>query len=268
MAKMYKAFYSLSTAPFTKEGTREPFASTSHQEALGCLNYMKQVRGMGLLVGEPGAGKTYALRTFADSLNKSLYKVVYFPLSTGTVNDFYRGLAFGLGEEAKTRKIDLFRQIQQAIMTLYQDRKITPVLILDEMQMAKDQFLNDLSLLFNFQMDSTNPFVLLLCGLPYLRDRLTLNHNRPLAQRLLVSHHVEPLSKEEVKGYITHHMNAAGAKHPIFTESAMEAIAAATQGYPRLINKLGTQALLYGFMHKAQQIDADRIRLAAEENRL
>ncbi|MFC4769819.1 ExeA family protein [Effusibacillus consociatus] len=162
--------------------------------------------------------------------------------------------------------MDLFRQIQQAITTLYQDRKITPVLILDEMQMARDQFLSDLNLLFNFQMDSSNPFVLLLCGLPYLRDRLTLNHNRPLAQRLLVSHHVEPLSKEEVKGYITHHMNAAGAKHPIFTDSAMEAIAAATQGYPRLINKLGTHALLHGYLRKAEQIDADMIRIAAQEN--
>lgn len=263
---MYKAFYSLSGAPFSKESTKEPYASTPHQEAIGCLNYMRQVRGMGLLVGESGAGKTYALRTFADSLNKSLYKVVYFPLSTATVNDFYRGLAFGLGEEAKTRKIDLFRQIQQTITMLYQDRKITPVLMLDEMQLAKDQFLSDLNLLFNFSMDSSNPFVLLLCGLPHLRARLTLNHNRPLAQRLLIGHHVEPLSKDEVKGYVLHHMNAAGAKHPIFTESAMEAIAAVTQGYPRLINKLAVHALLYGCLRKAEQIDADLIRGAAEEN--
>lgn len=264
---MYKAFYSLASAPFTKEWkVSDTFASSPHQETMACLKYMLQVRGMGLIVGEPGAGKTYALRSFAESLNKSLYKVVYFPLSTGSVSDFYRGIAYGLGEDPKYRKGDLFRQIQQAITTAYHERKVTPVFILDEMQMAKDLFLSDLGLLFNFQMDSSQPFILLLCGLPHLRDRLTLNHNRPLAQRLLVNHHVEPLGKDEVRGYVEHHMRCAGAKHPIFTESAMEAIAACSLGYPRLINKLGTHALLYGFQQKAEQIDAELIRFAADEN--
>lgn len=54
--------------------------------------------------------------------------------------DFYRGLALGLGEEPKYRKVDLFRQIQQAIERLYHERRITPVFILDEMHLAKDAF--------------------------------------------------------------------------------------------------------------------------------
>ncbi|MBA3967824.1 MAG: AAA family ATPase [Nitrospirales bacterium] len=263
---MYKAFYSLSGTPFSKElKVADALATLPFQEATGCLNYMKQVRGMGMLVGEPGAGKTYALRVFAESLNKSLYKVIYFPLSSGSVSDFYRGLAFGLGEEPKTRKVDLFRQIQQAITSSFHERKVTPVFILDEMQMAKDVFLSDLNLLFNFQMDSFNPFILLLCGLPYLRDRLTLSHNRPLAQRLLMSHHLEPLNKEEVKAYVEHHMERAGAMHPIFTDSAMEALAACAKGFPRLVNKLAIQSLLYGYLRKSEQIDAEIIRIAAEE---
>lgn len=65
--------------------------------------------------------------------------------------------------------------------------------------------------------------------LPYLRDRLTLNHNRPLAQRLLLCHQVEALTKDEVKGYVDHHMGLAGAKHPIFAEAAMEALALCTK---------------------------------------
>jgi type II secretory pathway predicted ATPase ExeA len=111
MEKMYKTFYSLSAAPFAKDSRCEAFESTSFQEATACLKYMLQVRGMGMLVGEPGAGKTFALRTFTASLHSSLYHTVYFPLATGTVSDFYRGLAYGLGEEPKTRKGDLFRQI-------------------------------------------------------------------------------------------------------------------------------------------------------------
>jgi general secretion pathway protein A len=263
---MFRAFYSLSATPFAKEVRPEDaYASVSFQETAASLSYLKQTRGMGMIVGEPGAGKTYALRVFSDSLNKALYKVVYFPMSTGSVNDFYRGLAFGLGEEPKTRKVDLFRQIQHAVTVSFQERKVTPVFILDEMQMAKDVFLSDLNLLFNFQMDSSNPYLLLLCGLPHLRDRLTLNHNRPLAQRLLLSHQVEPLTKDEVKGYVDHHMRLAGAKHPIFIDAATEALAVCTKGYPRLVNKLAIRALLHGFQRKAEQIDADLIRISAQE---
>src|SRR5690606_33660405 len=120
--------------------------------------YLKKTRGIGLLVGEPGAGKTFVLRSFAKSLNPALFKVIYYPLSTGTVMDFYRALAYGLGEEPRTRKVDLFRQIQNAVDLSFRERKVTPVFILDEMQMAKDLFLSDIGMLFNFQMDSENPF--------------------------------------------------------------------------------------------------------------
>ncbi|WP_142759753.1 ExeA family protein, partial [Staphylococcus aureus] len=165
---------------------------------------VKRTRGIGLLIGEPGAGKTFALRALKESLNPSLYHVVYFPLSTGGVMDFYRGLALGLGEEPKYRKVDLFRQIQQAIERLYHERRITPVFILDEMHLAKDAFLQDIAILFNFEMDSTNPFVLILAGLPHLQGKLRLNQHRPLDQRIIMRYRMGPLEKEEVAGYIEH----------------------------------------------------------------
>jgi type II secretory pathway predicted ATPase ExeA len=91
-------------------------------------------------------------------------------------------------------------------------------------------------------------------------------HLEPQPSACPKASHEQPLSKDEVKGYVQHHMAVAGAKHPIFTDSAMEAIAACTRGYPRLINKLGTHALLHGCMRKAEQIDADIIHITAEEN--
>jgi len=263
---MYKAFYSLSRTSFSKDlKTADSFSSTAFSETLARLDYLKRVRGMGLLVGEPGAGKTFALRAFAESLNPSLYKVIYFPLSTGTVMDFFRGLAVGLGEEPKFRKVDLFHQIQRAIMIFFRERKITPVFILDEMQMAKDLFLHDLSIIFNFGMDSENPFVLVISGLPYLQDKLALNQNRPLSQRLVMRYKMEPLNKEEVAGYIQHHMALAGAKHTIFSEEAIEAIASHSNGWPRLVNNLAVHCLLYGCQAKKEQIDADVVRQAAAE---
>lgn len=179
--------------------------------------------------------------------------------------DFYRGLAVGLGEDPKFRKVDLFHQIQHAIQVYFKERKITPVFILDAMQLAKDMFLNDLSILFNFGMDSENPFILVLSGLPHLMDKLTLNHNRPLAQRIMMRYKVEQLSMEEIHGYINYHLTLAGANHAIFSDSTIKAIASLSRGWPRLINKLGTHCLLAGCQAKKDLIDEEVVRLASEE---
>jgi len=266
---MYKSFYSLAGAPFSKEiRSSDAFPSTDYQGALNALNYLQKSKGMGLLIGDPGAGKTFTLRSFKESLNPSLYHVIYFPLSTGGVMDFYRGLAYGLGEEPKFRKVDLFKQIQHGIERLSGERKIIPVFILDEMHMAKDAFLQDLAILFNFQMDSTNPFILILAGLPYLKTRLGLNHHRPLAQRMIMKYEIQPLTREEVSNYIDHHMKIAGAKMPIFTESAVEAIALRSQGWPRVINTLTINCLLFGSQLKKELIDEEVVRLAIEDSGL
>jgi hypothetical protein len=180
--------------------------------------------------------------------------------------DFYRGLAYGLGEEPKFRKVDLFRQIQQGIEWMALERKITPVFILDEMHMAKDAFLQDVALLFTFPIDSTNPFILLLPGLPHLKTRLQLNHHRLLSQRLIMKYEIQALSREEVTPYIEHHMKLAGAKMPIFTESTIEAIALRSQGWSRAINTLAVNSLLFGSQLKKEQIDDEVVRLAVEES--
>lgn len=261
---MYKSFYSLAKDPFIKNlKTEDGFTSNTFKEGRARLDYLKQTKGMGLLVGEPGAGKTFLLRSFQASLNPSLYKVIYFPMSSGTVMDFYRGLALGLGEVPMSRKVDLFCQIQHSVMSFSKERRITPVFILDEMQLAKNAFLHDLCLLFNFNMDSENPFILVLAGLPFLMDKLTLNQYQPLSQRMVMRYKLEPLTKDEVAEYVTHQLELAGSKHPIFSESALEAIASRTRGWPRLINGLATNCLLLGFQKKQELINEEIVRIAA-----
>ncbi|MCB5936683.1 AAA family ATPase [Caldibacillus thermoamylovorans] len=252
---MYKSFYSLAKEPFSKDlRPSDAFLSSDYQGALNALTYLQKSKGIGLLIGDPGAGKTFTLRAFKESLNPSLYHVIYFPLSTDGVMDFYRGLAYGLDEEPKYRKVDLFRQIQQGIERMDKERKVTPVFIIDEMHLAKDAFLQDIALLFNFQMDSTNPFILILAGLPHLKTRLSMNHHRPLSQRLIMKYEIQPLPKEEIVLYINHPLKITGAKMPIFTESALEAIALRSQGWPRVINKITINSLLFGFQLKKNRL--------------
>ena len=78
---MYRTFYSLSAMPFRKDiDSKQLLSSEAFTEGLARLEYLKNTRGIGVVVGEAGAGKTTLLRRFSESLNPSLFKVVYFPL--------------------------------------------------------------------------------------------------------------------------------------------------------------------------------------------
>jgi len=262
---MYKSFYSLSHNPFSKEiNTKSLYQSENLKELTARLNYLKKTKGIAVVVGEAGSGKTSALRAMADKVNPSLFKIIYFPLSTGTVMDFYRGLSMGLGEEPKFRKVDLFNQIQKAVLKFYNDKKITPVFILDEMQLATNKFLNDLGILFNFAMDSQNPFILILAGLPFFMTKLNLNQNQSLNQRIIMKYQLSPLDKTEVKDYINHQLELAGANHPIFSNQALEAITLRSRGLPRLINNIAVNSLLLGFQLKSEQINEEIVFKACE----
>lgn len=262
---MFEAFYSLKQRPFCKEISPVAlYPCESACETKSRLEYLKQIRGIGVITGEPGSGKSTQLRAFAEGLNPSLYKVMYFPLSTGTVMDFYRGIAGCLGETPRFRKVELFHQIQEAIRQSFQEDRITPVIILDEMHLTRPRFLSEITILFNFAMDSKNPFILILSGLDYLSERLQLNQNRPLNQRIVMRYKLEALSEDECKGYIQHQLKLAGANTPIFEESALNAIAQRTRGIPRLINNVCTDALITGAANQAHRISDEIVYQACE----
>lgn len=263
---MYKSFYSLTHTPFNKEiDTEDLFPSDNFKETISRLNYLKKTRGIGIIVGESGSGKTSALRAFAKDLNSSIFKIIYSPHSTGSVNDFYRNLAAGLGEKPVFRKSDLFKQIQNAVANYYVKKKVTPVFILDEMHLSSNKFLNELGILFNFSMDSKNPFILILSGLSFFLDKLSLNQNQSLAQRIVMRYHLNPLDQDEVKKYIEHHLELAGNTHQIFTPGAIEAITSNSRGLPRLVNTLATNSLLIGYQLQADNINEEIVFKASEE---
>jgi len=114
-------------------------------------------------------------------------------------------------------------------------------------------------------MDSLNPFVLILAGLPSLMQRLEVVHAQPLNQRIIMRYTMEPLEKEEIRKYIEQSLQAAGACIPLFTEDGLEAVASLSHGWPRVINNLCLNALLLGAQAKKEQIDAEIVRLASRE---
>lgn len=259
-------YFNLRFNPFRKEvSSNEMFAGSDWQELHQRLQFLEKTRGIGLVVGEPGIGKSTALRRYLLSLNTSLYHTQYLALSMLTPLDFFRALAIGLGEEPASRKVILIRQIQRAIETMYYDRKVTPVIVLDEMHLASTQLFEELRLVFNFKMDSENPFILVLAAQPPIRSKLNLNVHYPLRQRIVVKCYMNGLSKVELTDYISSRLELAGAKEQIFTPAAIEAVYAVTKGLPRIVNSIATNCLLYACEKQVREIDEEIVYQANNE---
>ena len=197
-----------------------------------------------------GRGKTTTVRAWASTFNSSLYKVVYIPLSTTTVQEFYRQLASGLGAEPAFRKVDNFRAIQDTVIRYALEKKITPVIILDEANYMSNGILNNLKLLFNFSMDSRDRAVVLLTGLPQLNNILSLNVQEPLRQRIIMNYDMDGLSKEEAKEYVLKKMERASCRKLVFEESALEAVINCGNGTMRIVNRICENCLLLGYHEK------------------
>jgi len=260
VTQMFKQFFGMKTNTFDKEiQTGEMFKGDDVRELESRLRHMLECRGIFLLVGEAGSGKTAALRMFTNALGASLYRPLYLPLTTLTVNDFYSALISMLGDSPKFRKIDMFRQIQSAIKTLYFEQRITPVLVIDEVHMSSCAILEDLRMLFNFNMDSVDPLILILAGQPLIRNKLALNVCAPLRQRITSRYSMKGFSLHETAEYLSTRMVQAGVNRAVFTEQAVASIHSCSSGLPRNINNIVTHALTYCAWKKLDMVDEEAV---------
>ncbi len=261
----YFTRYGLEFNPFLKNSKEILIETNEYKETLFRLDYLAKTKGFGLLTGSPGRGKTTTVRNWANGLNPSLYKVIYTSLSTLTPNDFYRNLAQNLGQEPQFKKPDNFRVIQEEINRLAIEKRKTPIIIIDEANYINNAILNDLKILFNFEMDSKDRAAVLLAGLPKLNTTLALGVHEPLRQRIVMNYNFEGLSKEEGRKYISEKLSGAGCTQTIFDEGAVEAILNAADGTPRLINKYCNAALLIASSRNADLINADIVMNALND---
>lgn len=113
---MIEAYYNLKRRPFPKDiPAKDIFLSDSMKELNKRLEYMKQNRGIFLITGEAGVGKTLAIRAFVEGLNPNIFISFYIPLSTVSVIEFYRQISISLGGDDYWQKSKLFLSIQDTI---------------------------------------------------------------------------------------------------------------------------------------------------------
>jgi len=257
---MFRQHFGLKFNPFDKEiSVDKLFESKDMMELESRFKHMLNSRGIFLLIGEPGSGKSTALRKLVAGLGHTLYKPFYLSLTTLTVKEFYQALACVLGEVPSSRKAEIFRQIQGSISSLYNEQRIVPVIIIDEIHMVSTAILDDLRLLFNFNMDSANPFVLILSGQSSIRNKLALNTCFPLKQRIALNYTMRGLTLEETGNYCNSRMKIAGCVSDAFTEAAIATIHTSTGGFLRSINKIVTASLMYCAQKKLSVVDEEAV---------
>ena len=262
---MYESYWKLKEKPF--ENTPDPrFLYSSHEylEAATRLTYaVEERKGAALLTGEYGCGKTVISRLLFQLLPQDKYEIglVTNPLMSPV--ELLREICSQLGIKisSDSAKPELLTKLNERFYENLNTNKET-VIIIDEAQTIKNlETFEELRLLLNFQLNDRFLLTLILIGQPELRaivDRL-----KQLKQRLAIRYHLNPLSKEDTKYYITHRLKVAGTEAKIFSDKAFSLVWVHSDGVPRLINTICDMGLLLGFTQRLKEISEDIIKKAA-----
>lgn len=259
---MYCKYYGLKERPFNV--TSDPsffFSSQEHKEALSHLLYgVSQRKGILVVTGEIGTGKTTLCRYFLRQLGKNVKTAFILnpnfseiQLLEAIVNDF------GIKTRIKT-KLGLIAEFNKFLL-LEAKLNNNVVLIIDEAQNLKLNQLEQVRLLSNLETEKDKLIQIILVGQPELNRKLNLYELRQLRQRIMVRYDIRPLTRNELKEYINHRLAIAGAtERVLFTDEAIEAVSLFSGGTPRLINIICDRALLAGFVAQTDIIDGQIIQ--------
>ncbi len=261
----YLEFYDLSQEPFSNAPvSRFYYSSAQHAQALMRLTHaVSGMKGLAVLVGDIGAGKTTLARRMLDSLPEEEYEAALMVIihSGITAGWLLKRIALQLGvENPAEEKLALLSQLYQRLVRIYEQGKKAVVLIDEAQMLATKDIMEEFRGLLNLEVPERKLLSFVFFGLPEIEDNLRLDP--PLAQRVALKYRLEPLSPEATEAYVRHRLRLAGAPRVPFTAAALGRIHAHSRGTPRLINTLCDNALFEGFVTRARDVDdkfVDRI---------
>ena len=133
----YLSYFNLAADPFTREiGVEKLLMLPSVERSLAAAELLADIRGIGLMTGRSGTGKSCLLRLLIDRLQPGLYKSYYICHTSVAIVEFYTHLCDVFGLDPGHRRATMFRSIKEHILTLQTSSRIHPVLIIDEAHLA------------------------------------------------------------------------------------------------------------------------------------
>lgn len=262
----YLEHFGLSSEPFSNAPvSRFYYDAPQHQQALKRLLYsVSSMKGLSVLVGEIGAGKTTLARRLLDSLPEEEYEAALLVIihSGITASWLLRRIALQIGvENPAQEKLALLSQLYQRLLQIYEQGRKAVVLI-DEAQMLETrELMEEFRGLLNLEVPERKLISFVFFGLPEIEKNLKLD--APLAQRVAMRYRLEPFTSESTSAYIKHRMRLAGAAKNPFSDAAMEAVHRRAGGTPRVINTLCDNALFETFLDHGAEISEALIEAIA-----
>ncbi|MGV3480537.1 MAG: AAA family ATPase, partial [Sphingobium sp.] len=167
--------------------------------------------------------------------------------------------AMGLSSDG-LEKAQILERIERFLLGQAQEGKRT-LLIVDEAQNLTVSALEELRMLSNFQIAGQALLQIFLLGQPEFRARLNGSERlEQLRQRVIATHHLEPMQADEIEPYIVHRLSLAGwTGNPQFTPQAYAEMYRHSEGVPRRLNALASRVMLYGAVEQLGVIDADDV---------
>ncbi len=238
---MYNEFFNLRENPFkVNPDPRYLFFTPSALEALATLTYGIQARkGIVLLTGEVGTGKTTLLNKLLDWLHERQAATAFIFNTQLSVSDLFDCLTadFGILPASRT-KGEMLLRLNRWLLERHQVGQLA-VLVVDEAQNLSPQALEEIRLLTNLETSSEKLLQIVLSGQPELEEKLGHPQLRQLRQRITLRCRTSQLSLAETRGYVAERLHIAGANgDPIFSTEAIESIYNYARGIPRVINVL------------------------------
>lgn len=266
---MYSEFYKFKGKPFQlTPDSRFYFDTRTHKKAMAYLNYgITQGEGFIIITGDIGTGKTTLVGHLFDNLDPTkvfFAKVVTTQLDADNTLRMVAG-AFGI-PSANVDKATLLQKIEAFLRSQYSSGRRV-LLIIDEAQNLPIGALEELRMLSNFQEADRALMQSFLLGQPEFRDQLAHSPElEQLRQRVIATHHLEPMDEEEVPGYVEHRLQLVGWKNdPEFTDEAYTKIHRFSGGVPRRLNTLCSRILLYGALEEIHKIDGEVVDAVVED---
>jgi general secretion pathway protein A len=266
---MYEAYWNFKEKPF--QNTPDPkylYLSSQHEDALMKLTYVvAQNLGAGMLTGVFGCGKTLLAKVILRDLGVQKFCTAYInnPVMSEP-GEIIRAIVRAFNPQALPEKktellVDpLLEKLHTILLENFREGREN-IVIIDEAHAIEDmRFFEQLRMILNFQTEEKFLLTLFLLGQPELRDKV--DALKPLAQRVPIRCHLEPLSDQGVGEYIAHRVKIAsndviieGSIAPIFDPATIKAIHKFSGGIPRRINTLCDLIFLSGFAKKVKVID-------------
>ena len=255
----YLEHYGLDREPFSNApDARFYYNSDLHSQALLRLMYaVDSNKGLAVLVGGVGTGKTTLARRMLDNLPEDRYEssLLVMVHSGITPEWILTRIALQLGvDEPAGDRLKLLKQLYTRLLEI-EDEGRRAVVLIDEAQMLQSrELMEEFRGLLNLEVPGKKLLNIVFFGLTELEDCLALDE--PLAQRVAVKYHLKSMTVETTTSYIKHRLQVAGAREVLYDAEVIPLIHRYAGGVPRLINTISDNCLFEAYLRKMHKVDS------------